>query len=92
MKRFVIIIYTVKGSDTQVRESIKLTGDWCNYFPGSWLVLTRVSVQDIYNRIATNAAGDRFLVMEVTLNSYYGILPTEAWDWIKAKKAEQGQW
>jgi hypothetical protein len=92
MKKFVIIIYSVEGSDQSIKDNIKLLGDWFNYFQGSWLVLTRLSVQDIYNRIGTNKSDDRFLVMEIDLKTYWGILPTEAWDWLKSKKNEQGQW
>lgn len=91
MKRFVIIIYNVEGGDQSIKENIKSLGDWFNYFQGSWLVLTRLGVQDIYNRIGTNKTGDRFLVMEVDLKNYWGILPTEAWDWLKSKKNEQGK-
>lgn len=92
MKKFVIIIYNVDGHDQSIKDNIKLLGDWFNYFQGSWLVLTRLDVQDIYNRIGTNNSADRFLVMEIDLKTYWGILPTEAWDWLRSKKNEQGQW
>jgi hypothetical protein len=86
MKKFVIIIYNVEGSDQSIRDNIKLLGDWFNYFQGSWLVITSLGVKEIYNQIGTNKSGDRFLVMEVDLKTYWGILPSEAWDWLKSKK------
>ena len=92
MKKFIIIIYIVEGSDQSVKDNIKLLGDWFNYMPGSFLLLTPLSVQDIYNRIGTNKTDDRFLVMEVDLKAYWGILPKDAWDWIKEKKEQQGKW
>jgi hypothetical protein len=91
MKKIVIIIYTSVGSDQGIKDNIKLLGDWFNYFQGSFLLLTKLSVQDIYNKIATNNTADRFLVLEVDLKEYWGILPSEAWDWLKLKKGEQGR-
>lgn len=92
MKKFIIIIYKVDGDDKSVKDNIKQLGAWFNYLQGSFLLMTTISVQEIYNRINTNKSGDRFLIMEVDLKAYYGILPTEAWEWIKQKKGEQGQW
>jgi hypothetical protein len=89
MKRFVIIIYTVKGSDQNIKEVMKNIGEWISYFPNSWLVHTSLSPEEIYKRIGTNVAGDRFLILEVNLKDYYGILPNEAWAWLKSRKDEQ---
>lgn len=92
MKKFIIIIYKIDGDDKSVKDNIKLLGAWFNFLQGSFLLMTTISVEEIYNRINTNKSGDRFLIMEVNLKTYYGILPTEAWDWLKQKKGEQGQW
>jgi len=92
MKKFIIIIYKVDGDDKSVKDNIKLLGAWFNYLQGSFLLMTTISVEEVYKRISTNKSSDRFLIMEVDLKNYYGILPTEAWDWIKEKKGEQGQW
>lgn len=92
MKKFIIIIYSVEGSDQSVKDNIKLLGAWFNYLPGSFLLMTTLGVQDVYNRIGTNKTGDRFLVMEVDLKAYWGILPNDAWEWIKEKKEQQGRW
>lgn len=91
MKKIVIIIYKVEGNDQSVKDNIKLLGEWFNYFQGSYIILTKLGVQDIYNRILTNNSGDRFLVMEVNLKEYWGILPKEAWEWLSKKKEEQGK-
>lgn len=91
MKKFVIIIYKVDGDDKSVKDNIKLLGAWFNYLQGSFLLITTISVEEIYKRISTNKSSDRFLIMEVDLKSYYGILPTEAWDWIRERKNELGR-
>lgn len=92
MKKFIIIIYKVEGDDKNVKDNIKSLGAWFNYLQGSFLLMTTFGVEEIYNRIGTNKTGDRFLVMEVDLKSYWGILPSDAWDWLKEKKGEQGKW
>lgn len=92
MKKFIIILYNVEGNDQSVKDNIKLLGAWFNYLPGSFLLMTTLGVQDVYNRIGTNKTGDRFLVMEVDLKAYWGILPPDAWEWIKEKKEQQGKW
>jgi hypothetical protein len=92
MKKFIIIIYKVEGDDKSVKDNIKSLGAWFNYLQGSFLLMTTLGVEEIYNRIGTNKTGDRFLVMEVDLKSYWGILPSDAWDWLKEKKGEQGKW
>ena len=91
MKKIVIIIYKVEGNDQSVKDNIKLLGEWFNYIQGSYIILTKLGVQEIYNRIGTNISGDRFLVIEVDLKTYWGILPKEAWDWLSKKKDEQGK-
>lgn len=91
MKKFIIIIYKVEGDDKSVKDNIKSLGAWFNYLQGSFLLMTTLDVEEIYKKIGTNKTGDRFLVMEVELKSYWGILPSDAWDWLKQKKGEQGK-
>ena len=91
MRRFLQITYNIQGSDFDTKEKIRALGDWKNYFQGSWLILTRLTAQEAYNRIATNRAGDLFLVTEIQLNTFWGVMPKEAWDWLRQKTSEQGQ-
>ena len=90
MKRFIQITYKIPGSDFATKEKIKALGDWMNYFEGSWLVLTDYTAKEAFERITTHLPDERFLVTEVNVKSYWGIMPKEAWDWLQRNSARQG--
>ena len=89
MKKFIVIIYKVDTNEQLVKDTIKTLGAWFNYIPGSFLLLTTYTVQEIYNKISTNKSEDSFLLMEIDLKSYCGILPKDAWTWIQEKSEQQ---
>jgi len=89
MEKIKIIIYSIDGNDQSIKDSIKLLGDWFNPFQGVWLINTMSSVKEIYNRIGTNKSDDKFLVLEVDLQNYWGILSPEAWKWLQDKTYNQ---
>lgn len=90
MRRFLQITYKIQGSDYSTKEKIRALGDWMNYFDGSWLVLSRFTAKDAFDRITTNKPGDLFLITEVSVNNFWGVMPKEAWDWLQQKATEQG--
>lgn len=84
MNRIYIILYDLK-EDSVVKERIKALGSWMNYFPKCWVIESSLSAHDIYDKIAVDYEKERFLIMELNKNNYWGVLPKEAWNWLGSK-------
>lgn len=90
--RFIYIInYQVQGDDAQVVANIKALGEWFNFFRNSFVVVSTYKIEDAYNFIATNKATDWFLILEIKINGFWGVLPPEAWEWLQ-KKMDESKW
>jgi hypothetical protein len=61
---------------------------WCHYLDDTWLLATKESATEIYNRLAKHLVKtDWILIIEMKPNaSYFGFLPKDAWEWIDKYK------
>lgn len=85
MKKIFLIQYNTKD-DSGINEKIKALGSWMSYFTGFWLVESEKSAKEIYDIISIENSETRMLVLEITINDYWGWMPKDAWEWIKKRK------
>lgn len=84
-RRFFYINFDETNFDTELREKIKSLGPWLNYFGRSWLVETTLSCEEIYAKLVTTGKEYRILIVEISIKSYYGWMPLEAWNWLSER-------
>ncbi|MFB2938361.1 hypothetical protein ACE1B6_24200 [Aerosakkonemataceae cyanobacterium BLCC-F154] len=73
-----------RGQNYQkLTEAIKSLGDWWHYLDSTWLLKTRLTTEQVANRLKQEIDdNDSLLVIEVNPHNSRGWLPEEAWDWI----------
>jgi len=59
--------------------------DWWHYLPDVYIISNLNTEQFIADRIISEFPGLLFLVVAVNLNNHNGVLPKDAWEWIKRK-------
>ena len=61
---------------------------WCHYLDDTWLISTKETAKQIYERMGKHlTVKDRLLIMQIKpYSEYYGQLPKEAWDWIQKQR------
>jgi hypothetical protein len=65
-------------------NTLKSANHWSHYLESTWLIVTELDTQAWTNKLQDAVyKGDRFLVVDITDQSRQGLLPQEAWDWIK---------
>ncbi len=77
-----IIQFTVKDESVLV-DRIKALGRWMTYFPSSIVVESNLSPKEIYDKISVGFEKDRILILQLVQAKYWGVMPKEAWDWLK---------
>lgn len=85
MEKIYLIQYNV-SEDTTLKEKIKALGPWMSYFNGFWLVETDKTAKEIYNTFASEIPDKRILILEITIEDYWGWMPHDAWEWIKKRQ------
>ena len=79
------------SSDVRVfRNAIKDNPDiksWWNYIPFVYLLVSERNADDLSVSLYKRSAVRRFLVTQVNLEECQGLLPDEAWAWIKRQTA-----
>jgi CRISPR-associated endonuclease Cas2 len=67
----------------ELYEELKKSEGWWHYLQSTWLIYTRESPKELYNRLANHLdKTDSLIIFEIKKN-YYGLLPKEAWAWIQ---------
>lgn len=67
-----------------LHEAIKDLGPWWHYLDSTWIVSTSLTPNQVVDSIRTKFdSSDELLVIDITGDSYQGLLQKEAWDWIK---------
>ncbi len=61
---------------------------WWNHIPGVFLVISRLTADEITERLRPVTGESRVLVMGVRLEDSEGWLPQESWKWIKRRTRE----
>ena len=77
-----LIQYNIK-EDSAISERIKSLGAWMHYFEGSWIVASELNAKEIYEKISVDYKNERFLIMELKKDNFWGVMPKDAWDWIQ---------
>lgn len=85
MKKTYLIQYNIP-EDLNLKERIKALGSWMSYFNGFWLVETEKSTKEIYEILLNENTETRILILEITINDYWGWMPKDAWEWIAKRK------
>jgi hypothetical protein len=62
---------------------------WWNHIPGTSLVVSSLTADEISNRIKPFVGSSRFLVMRANPAESQGWLPERAWRWIQSREAPQ---
>lgn len=89
MGAFYQISYDYKSIDKDeiIKDRIKQFGDYCNIFPGIWMVYTDVPPQDIYQRIANELFEDiAIVVLKIDTSTYWGRMDKSLWVWLKKER------
>ncbi len=68
-------------------DAIKECGAWWHYLDSTWLVSTNFSPSQVWEKLSLKIdKGDRVFVSRLSNNpNYSGILPREAWEWLRAR-------
>ena len=61
---------------------------WWNHIPGVFLVTSRLTADEITERLSPVTGESRVLVMAVRLEDSEGWLPQESWKWIRRRARE----
>ena len=80
--RFYIVLFTMQIPDQGITERLKELGDWMNCFPGAYVVYSTFSPKQIFTRLG-RPTSERLLILETTIESYWGVMPKEVWEWMK---------
>lgn len=80
--RFYIVMFTLQIPDQGISERMKELGDWMYCFPGAYVIYTTLKPKEIFARLG-RPVGERLLILEATIDSYWGVMPKEVWEWMK---------
>ena len=73
---------------TPFYEALKMQGtsSWWHYLTSTWLLSTIKTPKQVVEAVRPHMGPNDFiLVGEFSSNNYFGWLPNEAWDWLKAQ-------
>lgn len=65
-------------------QAIKDIGPWWHYLESTWLVATTSTPSAVWDAISGPLdSNDTVLILNITGDNYQGMLPEEAWSWIR---------
>lgn len=64
-------------------EQLKNSPGWCHYLGTTWLILTSENPQDLHKRLSAHLDENDYILITEFSRNYYGILPEDAWEWIR---------
>ena len=70
-----------------IEQAIISLGDWWHYLPGTWIVNTSLTAEQLARYIYTHLSEQErdYLFVTAIRGPMFGWIPTEAWDWINAR-------
>ena len=77
---------------SDVRKFITTSPDianWWNYIPGTYIVSTSLSADELSDRLKLMTGDVRHLVVRTDLKESEGWLPERAWKWIRRRSREE---
>ena len=66
-------------------DAIKSCGDWWHYLDSTWLVDTRLTAENIWQRLEPHVDENDFVLVIRVAPNFQGWLPKDAWDWITSR-------
>ncbi len=73
-----------KGKDyIGLYEQLKNSPGWAHYLGSTWLISTNEQPKDLYERLSAHLDRSDYILIAPFSGNYYGVLPKEAWEWIK---------
>lgn len=63
--------------------------NWWNHIPGTYIVTTGLTVDELSDRLKSLTGDARFLVIHIDPAESEGWLPERAWRWIKRRSRER---
>lgn len=80
-----ILLVTLDASpfvNKALYDALKKQGSWWHYMKPTWLIYTDKTPDEVVNALKPYMSRGRLLVTPLT-RPYQGLLPRDAWDWIK---------
>lgn len=71
----------------KIKNHLSVT-DWWHYLSNAYIITTSVTTAGLTNSLSGWFPGLLFLIIEVSFNSASGVLPKEAFDWIRNKSGK----
>ena len=85
--KVLIVTYELKNKEkdyTAFYGVLKSMSSWAHHIENLWLVQTNDSPENLFNKLRPFMDEQKDFVFITEFNgSYYGWLPTDAWDWVK---------
>lgn len=69
-------------------NEIKLSNSWCKPMESHWLISSRETVTQVYNRLAKHLDKNDSILVTKLSPDYYGFLPQVIWNWLKEHSYE----
>jgi hypothetical protein len=65
-------------------EELKKSSGWWHYLRSTWLISTRETPTQLYNRLQPYLDNDDHILIIEVCNNSNGWLPKKAWEWINS--------
>jgi hypothetical protein len=86
-----IVSYDLKvpGRDyAKLYEVLKSGHSWWHYLESTWIISSNKDIETWSERIRSVLdVNDRFIIVDITRQSYNGWLPDKAWEWIRQQQS-----
>lgn len=78
------VTWAERPRDKVVTSVLDKAPDWLHYAPGCWLIVTKRTAKEWAERLRSALdPADQFLVVRLDTKDRAGMLPRDAWDWIR---------
>ncbi|MBM3528473.1 MAG: hypothetical protein FJX62_10300 [Alphaproteobacteria bacterium] len=88
MKRILLVVVDLSRSvgDTKALfEAIKEQGRWWHYMKPMWLIYTDKTPNEVVEALKPHIQGRGRLMVTYLNRPYQGLLPKDAWEWIRKR-------
>lgn len=77
-----------KSHDTLCQERMKSIGDFINVFDSSYLLVTNLNAENIYNILSAGVENSNIFIIkcDIDTGAYYGRTNKTVWAWINEQR------
>ena len=86
MRKILLVSLDLSGhsrSYTSLFDALKKQGTWWHYMKSTWLIYTDKTPNDVTDALKPHMFGRGRLLVSYLQKPYQGLLPKEAWEWIR---------